>query len=77
MNLCNELMLLMYSYAYYLSIHAYYVIFLLFMDDAWKKEEILVCAKIDSHAFIDIQIRSTNSGGVLYFLMNCQDLFQK
>jgi hypothetical protein len=47
MNLCNELMLLMYSYAYYLSIHAYYAIFLLFMDDAWKKEEILVCAKID------------------------------
>jgi hypothetical protein len=37
----------MYTYAYYLSMHAYYVvIFLLFMDDAWKKEETLTCAKI-------------------------------
>jgi hypothetical protein len=37
----HELMLLMYFYAYYLSMYAYHAdIYLLFIDDAWKKEKL-------------------------------------
>jgi hypothetical protein len=39
--------LLMYSYAYYLSMYApYVVIYLLFMDDAWKKEKLSFVLKL-------------------------------
>jgi hypothetical protein len=46
----------MYSYAYYLSMCAYYVvIYLLFSDDAWKKEKLSFVLNCHSHAFIYIQ----------------------
>jgi amino acid permease len=72
-------MLLMYSYAYYLSMHALYVvIYLLFIDDAWKKEETLICAKIGIvMPLLIFKIQCTNSVGVFYFSMNCQGFVSK
>jgi hypothetical protein len=42
-----DLMLLMYFYAYYLSMYAHFVvIYLLFMDDAWIKEKLSFVQKL-------------------------------
>jgi hypothetical protein len=54
------------------------VIYLLFMDDAWKKEETLICAKIVIvMPLLIFKIQCTNSGGVFHFLMNCQGFMSK
>jgi hypothetical protein len=46
----------------------YVVIYLLFMDDAWKKEKTLFCAKIGIFMpLLIFKIQCTNSGGVFYF----------
>jgi hypothetical protein len=54
-----------------LSIHlyaCYVVIYLLFMDDAWKKKKLPFCANIGivMHLLI-FEIQCINSGGVFYF----------
>jgi hypothetical protein len=46
----------------------YVVIYLLFMDDAWKKEKTLFCAKIGIFMpLLIFKIQCTNSGAVFYF----------
>jgi hypothetical protein len=79
MNLYEHI-LLMYPYAYYLSMYVPYVtIYLLFMDDAWKKEETLIWDKIGIiMPLLILKIICTNLGGFfLYFSMKCQGFIPK
>jgi hypothetical protein len=61
---CMIIMLIycLYTYAYYVDIY------LLFMDDAWKKGKTLCCAKIGIFMpLLIFKIQCTNLGGVFYF----------
>jgi hypothetical protein len=64
-------------YDYYLiccsSMYAYYVdIYLLLMDDAWKKGRTpMLCKNWHSHALIDIQNPMHNLRGEFSISMNC------
>jgi hypothetical protein len=53
-------------------------IYLLFMDDSWKKEKTLFCAKIGIvMPLLTFKFNAQIQGEFLYFLMNCQDFISK
>jgi hypothetical protein len=53
-------------------------IYLLFMDDSWKKEKTLFCAKMGIvMPLLTIKFNAQIQGEFLYFLMNCQDFISK